>query len=302
MNPATHGIILEAKTRRTVIEIFLNGFPVGLCGQGVSRGFSRPVNEYLVDGENELAILVNPGDSPAEALRPSTRPLPAWGAQPPPDPRTEEFVKSTQGDGPDVIPEATVSLMLYRVGAMAGDGSGVPLLTTSWNWKDNPGEPTTPHTHFPRMVTERRNLGPMFGPVRWQSAPALELDEDTETDVQAFVLAIHSLVEEGQAQPILDISRDRYSEVSRAYGLSAAERENIFRRVLAEESPKEYWIFETPEPEDFSLRLCAGSRLIECVATDWLPLVRGVRDPEKGRFLFPMFIGRDTQGEWLILR
>lgn len=302
MNVKTHGIIVEAKTSRTVIEVFLNGIPAGLCGLGASRGFSRPIHEFLIDGENELAMLVNPGDSPATAHLPSLQAQPASGAQPPPDPREEEFVKSTQGDGPGFLPQASVDLSLYPVGAMAGDGSGTPLITVSWNLLENHGEPAVEDVPFPRWVRARRNLGPMFGEMRWQSAPPLELDEDTVLDVQSFVLAIHELIEEGDAGSILEISADKYREVSRAYGLPEGERAAAFRRILEEESKKDYWIFETPREEDFSLRLCAGGRLIECVASDWLPLIRGVRDPEKGRFMYPMLIGQDARGEWLILR
>ena len=52
--------------------------------------------------------------------------------------------------------------------------------------------------------------------------------------------------------------------------------------------------------EDFSFRLCANNRLIECIGLDWKPIIRGIPSP-KGRFLYPMLIGK-LNDEWLIMR
>ena len=45
------GIIIEAEVQSCVVEIYLNGIPVGLCGLGPTRKLTRPVHEYLIDGE-----------------------------------------------------------------------------------------------------------------------------------------------------------------------------------------------------------------------------------------------------------
>ena len=78
--------------------------------------------------------------------------------------------------------------------------------------------------------------------------------------------------------------------------------EDPFRRLLREESAKDYWIFETPEEdEDFSFRLVAEGKCVECLGPDWQPIIRGVPDPEEGRFMYPMFLGK-IKGEWTIIR
>ena len=302
MNVATHGIVLEIKTRRTVVEVYVNGIPAGLCGQGVRDAFARPVHELLIDQVNELALLVNPGDTPATCEVPGVHAKPAWGAQPLPDPREDDFIKATQGDGPLVIPEARAALVLYANGAVSGDGSGTVLLEVVWNAEDRQGTPTTPDFMFPRWVKAERNLGPMFGPSRWQQAPELTLDDDLQFDVQCFVEVVQLCLQQGRADDILEISRDKYREVAAAYGIDAASRADIFRRVLTEESAKDSWLFRTPSEDEYSLRLCAGKRLIECIGTDWTPLIKGVPDPESGGFVFPMLIGRAGPSDWLILR
>ncbi len=52
MDLKNFGIALEAETTDCTIEIYLNDIPVGLCGIGGSRALSRPIHEYLLDGEN----------------------------------------------------------------------------------------------------------------------------------------------------------------------------------------------------------------------------------------------------------
>ncbi len=80
-------------------------------------------------------------------------------------------------------------------------------------------------------------------------------------------------------------------------------RKELFQRLLDQESGEEYWVFETPEDEDFDLRLCANNRLIECISKDWQSPVRGIPDPEKGRFVFPMIIGKlEDHDGFLIMR
>src|SRR3982751_3579289 len=91
MDLKNFGIALEAETTDCTIEIYVNDIPVGLCGLGGSRKLSRPIHEYLLDGENELAVLVNPGDTPASVRQFSRQSRPAFGAQPPPDPAMDAF-------------------------------------------------------------------------------------------------------------------------------------------------------------------------------------------------------------------
>ena len=91
IDPKQLGIIVEAETKNCTIEIYVNGIPVGLCGVGTSRKMARPVHEFLIDGDNELAVLINPGDTPSTAKRPSEGTRAAEGAQPPSSPELDAF-------------------------------------------------------------------------------------------------------------------------------------------------------------------------------------------------------------------
>ena len=131
----------------------------------------------------------------------------------------------------------------------------------------------------------------------------LRLDERTIASALEFVAHVRDLVELGIAAPILVVSKQKFDEVARVYGIAADERAEMFDRLLNEESQKPHWIFETPEEDDVDLRLCADGRMIECIGKDWKSSIRAVPSPEEDRFMFPMMIGRlEADGDWIIMR
>ena len=382
MDVKNYGIVLEAETTDCTIEIYLNDIPVGLCGIGGSRALSRPIHEYLLDGENEIGVIVNPGDTPAKAMQFSRLSMPAHDAQPPPDAAMDAYIEarrkeereqrqaqakakqngdlqSKETDESDITDENltvkdqpkleddenesqkensengeneppnddsdedfedeestlsfNVKLTMYEVGVIAGTDDGEVLLELDWNARESAEilraknyefplaeENAVGAQIFPIYLTKKEDLGEMFGAFEWLNAKPLTLDEETVDEVSQFIFFIRDLIEEGDADSILDISGGKYREVAAAYNISAEERTNLFQQLLAQESEKPYWIFETPEDEEFSLRLCAHGKLIECVAHDWKPLIRGVPSPE-GRFMFPMLIGKIDE-DWIIMR
>ncbi len=383
MDVKNYGIVLEAETTDCTIEIYLNDIPVGLCGIGGSRALSRPIHEYLLDGENEIGVIVNPGDTPAKAMQFSRLSMPAHDAQPPRDAAMDAFIEarrkeerearqaeakakqnddlqSKETDESENVPDEnltvenqpeleddenespeessendeneppnddsdeefedekstlsfSVKLTMYEVGVIAGAADGETLLELNWNAREsaeilrakNYEFPLAEETAvgaqiFPIWLTKKGDIGEMFGGFQWLNAKPLTLDEDTVDEVTQFIFFIRDLIEEGDADSILDISAGKYREIAAAYNLSAEERADLFRQLLTQESAKPYWIFETPEDEDFSLRLCANGRLIECIGNDWKPVIRGVPSPE-GRFMFPMLIGK-LEEDWIIMR
>lgn len=371
LDPKQYGIIIEAETRKCAIEIYLNDIPVGLCGVGGSRKLTLPVHEFLVDGENELAVLINPGDKPSAAQRPSEGPRPAEGAQPPSSPLLDSFLgedeeeqseaekelfadqneddetdadgkkepaEETAKEGPSapselngltdrdfrhkseaavdggddpgtpreglsVDPEAVfvTRLSRYKVGAMAMDGTGEPIIQLAWRTRDEEGRLSRARAPFPRWIRAKKDLGPMFGPLHWQDAPRLRLDEATTDEAAGIVLKIRQALEDGDADPILAASRQRSEEVARVYAISERERADMLRQLLAIQRDKPEWLFETPEDDSYDFRLVADGRMIECLGPDWRPIVRQVPPSDDDRFLYPMLLGR-AKGKWFIMR
>lgn len=370
LDPKQHGIIIEAETRKCTVEIYLNKIPVGLCGIGTSRKLTRPVHEFLIDGENELAVLINPGDNPSTAQQPSDGPRPAETAQPPSTPLLDSYMGKEEeepsdaekeifadiqeddesdteqprgarrrvreghsepselkgltdrdfrheseaavpgGDEPGsprqglaVDPEAVcmVRLSRYKVGAMATDGSGEPQIQLAWRARDEQNKLSAARVPFPRWIRGSKNLGKMFGPWHWQDGPRLKLDDTTSGEAMDVVLRIREALEDGNADPILGASRERFKEVAGAYGISEKERADMLRELLAKQRDKPEWLFETPEDESYDFRLVADGHMIECLGPDWRPIIRQVPGSDDGRFLYPMLLGR-KKGTWFIMR
>ena len=339
MNPQTHGMVVEAEVHDCAVELYINDIPAGLCGIGINQKTTIPINEYLIDGINKLSVLINPGDTPDAVLLPSKESKAAYGAQPPDSPLMDIYLEketeekkdeSEESDDANVsgnpasqpgrrrwtmtdvnydvvglpaLPDArfTAKVCLYPVGVPVSESKGEVLMSLSWNAEDVFKELREEEQPFPRWTGTERDLGSMFGPMHWQKASSLKLDEKTIEQVKELMLQIQEWIEEGQAEPIITMSVERFKEVAAAYALPAEERKDMFSRLLREESVKDYWIFETPEDEDFSFRLVAGGKMIECLGKDWQPIIRGVPDPEEGRFLYPMMIGK-LKGDWLIMR
>ncbi len=366
---STHGIIIEALTQKCAVEIYLNGIPVGLCGIGTSKKFSRPVHEFLIDGENELAVLVNPGPSPAQAEEPTLEGKPAAGAQPPPDPANDvlsdepdvededdldfdvldnpdiknldtlnQFMEQKKAakeganipspglpDAPDLglpdpgLPDAPglpveqigippdtdatcmVKLTKYPNGVQAGDGPDEPIIEIDWNAAQALEALAKEKQPFPMWIRKKKDLGPMWGPMHWQEGDKLKPNDKTFADAREFISIVRLSIENGEADPVLDKSKTKYEEVSKVYGIDGNERAAIFKKILNEHAGTPEWLFETTEDDEYSLRMVADHRMIECVNTDWGPSIRGVPVPEKGAFLYPMFIGK-VKGDWIIMR
>ncbi len=333
MDITRHGILIEATCVDCTVEVVLNGIPLGLAGLGPQSDFQRPVHEYLVDGANEIGLVIQPGDSPSRWREAATKSKAAWNAQPPDTPLTRAFAGGAPaaapgpGGSPPVEPpadrdpewgvehvvwdvtglaalptmRASARLARYPVGAVAGREPADTLLEVNWSAYDEFRTLRQAEQPFPKWVASTGDLGPLFGSPHWNQFRELSLDEPTVESLRAFVLEVRDEIEAGQPEPVLQRSRVKFEEVGHAYGIDPAERADIFRKLLSENAGDEDWLFQTPEPEDWSFRLCAANRLVECIASDWTPLVKGIRVPDKGRFLFPMLIGAIDSG-WIIAR
>ena len=60
--------VLECSARECVAEFYLNDIPVVRRGPDLGLHFAGQSNQYLVDGRNELSVLVEPGPTPGEAI------------------------------------------------------------------------------------------------------------------------------------------------------------------------------------------------------------------------------------------
>jgi hypothetical protein len=255
-------IYAEAEVSGALAEFYVNGIPswrrIGRPGE---RFASVPVHQHLVDGSNEIELLIEPGPTPSSARVPR-EPHRAAGI------------------------EAFVRLVRYPVDVYPGDASGEVLAEARFRGEEGRDEP------FPYVLRAEADLGPLFGRWAWQDADPIAITATVRNEVEELVRRVHEAFAAGDPMPIVMLCDLCFAEGSRAYPARSAEAlASGFAESLRESAQQPDWEMVPLDPERFDFRLCAGGRMIECIDRDWQPTVRS-RPQADGDFPFPMFLSR----------
>lgn len=264
--------VLEARADGCDVEVYLNGIPVTLRGPSHGRAFGAPVNHLVVDGVNELALVIDPGPRPSEALSP------AAGRHRLPTDKHRAWAR----------------LARYPAGAVIGGPDGVELLRVEYA----PAAQSRP-VMAPRVVEGRVDLGARNGRWAWQDAPRLSLDAATRDEIRAYLTELARSLSTGDTEMFLARSEVRLAEVARAFGRPRGEKEAVIRNGQALRRRRSGFAVYAVDEAAYDLRLCAGGRLVECVADDWRAIVREA--PSDETMYFPMMLAR-VGGAWCIAR
>lgn len=268
--------VLECSVKGCNAEFYLNDIPIVRRGPVYGTAYSGPVNPFLVDGVNALEIVVNPGPTPGEAV-----------AGP-----SGERRRLLAGAGAF----ARAKLARYPFGAVVDGPDREQLSAIEWEV----ARPSVPEM-FPQVASRSVDLGGLFGPWAWQSAPPVELDDATVAEIHGFIEKFHANRAAGDADYFITASRMRIADLDTAYNSPPGKREADIRYMTAVSSRKPGWGLEPLEPAQYDLRLCAQGRMVECISKRWLPVVAETPDPEGSVIRYPMLIAKmaDT---WQIVR
>lgn len=272
--------MLEASVSGCVAEVFLNGWPIErLTPDGLPR-VSRPVNHFLVDGKNRIAVVVEPGPIPSRYLEPR-----------------EVAREELRG-----LREVHVTLKDHAPGSLPSEQPGTPLMELRWSSVD------APPAGLPHLLTADADLGRRHGSWSWQFAPELALDAALEQEVRELLTGFHRGLAARDPEPYLSRAALRFQEAARAFGDPAEVAREVFVEDLADDSASESWdsaggwALEPLDPATEDLRLVAGSRVVECVARDWQPILRSVRGSGPlTRVHYGVFLAR-VDGELQVVR
>lgn len=268
---ARDSYILEARAVGCRAEVFVNAFPAAYLTLRAGT-IARPVNELLVDGQNTLDVVVEPGPHPSVSLTGDRREREVAG----------------------MSVEARISL--YRAGSFPGDGSGTQLLEVRWRG-DEKQKLVCPH-----VVRGTHALRSPFGAWLWQKAPAVTLGKKEPDEIAEVIAGAHRAFQLGDPKPVAELTRVQSAELARAYDDPGADDPNELAAMVAELTSKPGWAMEPLDRDQFDLRVVGpGGRLVECVAKDWEPIVRSRLDTDGEQFLFPMLLAR-LDGRWVVAR
>ena len=226
-------LMLRLHVQGCSAEALINDIPVGRVGSGAG-GLSLPVHEYLLDGANEVSLVVNP--APA-----GSKPVPAL-------PRLAEGVVG-----------ARLRLLLPRMGQVGSELEARTVAEVVW------GVPDGDVYRTPQTLTRSISLPIKFPRWRWLDAPVVDDVDAHKPLIASFLQAIAVDLLRGDAESFLTASRLRMEELASAYQLPVADVATKLRSRLQLLHATKALKMAIPHEADLLLRRCAGGRLIECM-------------------------------------
>jgi hypothetical protein len=232
-------LLLRLRSVGCAAEAWLNGVPVLRTPAG-GGAVSLPVHEYLLEGDNEVQLVVEP-------VVPGGRRVPRLT------------------DAPML---ASLRLLLPRRGQPGSEMSARSLCEI--DWAAAAGDLVLP------PVTERRLVALPVKLPRWRWLDALPIDDLSAAQplVAEFVQNIAVSLARGDPEPFLGAARVRFEDLAVAYQQTLAELATRWRSRIEMLHATKALRPVLPALTDVVLRPCAGGRLLECLAPDGQPVLR----------------------------
>lgn len=245
---------------RVQAELYLNGFPI------LYASYTRPitaqsVHPFLIDGLNTFELLVEPGKTPSIAR--------------------EQYETSVDAEG-----YARAWLGGYAENAPIFPDQGRRVADIVFHRNHEPND-----LKFPASFYTSFDLGHWRGPLAWQDAPALRLDEEMRQAAFATLRELVQIHQNGDLDAICDIFGPHIRDFTRIFGWTEADLRARFQEMLIGYADDPDAILPWNEA-DTDFRLVAHGRLIECINKDWLPTLR-MRTPTGQILKKAVYLGLD---------
>ncbi len=296
---------LHVTIRAYDAEVFLNGAPIDAASRTYPRLALLPINEWLVQGENVLSVIVHGGDhlpepapepedlEPGEALAldedsaPATEPPPPLAPPAPPS-----------GDPPLL----RVALCVGDLGEIVDPGAERELLALEWTPPPPPREGEPPQT-APFEAEERIDLSHPWGTWSWERAEAFDLEGDPAAvlDVIDFVAEVHAAMAAGRLDAVAGRSAPKYDEVAPCYEMDPADARGRLVLAWPEITASPDFRLADFDPSDLELRTCCGGRVLEPRTLDGRPVIRQADPIDGSTWAMPLYIAR-VEGELTVVR
>lgn len=274
---------VEVKALGCTAEIWLNDIPIARVGKDSPLGpfFATPAQHHMVDGINQLTVVIEPGASP----------LPSCF-----DPHVShhQTTQRLMDDGMSVFGRLARYLTPNNDARIGSAQADVPMLV-QWCGTSQRME------CFPKRLDVLCDLGWQGGPWRWQrDAEILVLHADTRSSVHNVITQIRHGWASGDASKFIHMLQHRVDDCERAYPQSQDSLYG-FRAWLRDMARQPDWRVCNVEPLDYALRLCAAGKMIDCITRNWSPIIRNSAMDDGTEMDFPMKLAR-IAGQWAIVR
>ena len=259
--------VLECEARATgEIEFYLNNMPLVRRGDTAGSFAAEQVNEFLVNGENRLAMLINP---------PSTPPLPA------PCHSRLRLVRYPLGASRRWTGRRRAGPAHLGVPHRPHRSYGHPLRCS--------GSPSSRGDALPAMGRGRVPVSLLYpAPWAWQHAQTVTYSAALRDELFQFLAPIHAALHAGDPEPLIRASLTRLRELGDAYAtFNPVERIGLIRKMTARQRRRSWWGMQPIAVDHFEPRVSADGRLVECLASDRLPLPAKIATPKAVRRTTP---------------
>lgn len=263
-----HIVALDVEVRGCQAVLLLNGIPVTrMGGDNGTLANGIPVQQFVLDGANELEVVVNPGPTPSRMRQPAGL-LDAKDAR------------------------ISVKAMQYRRGTIAGEGGGEELARVNWGG--------VPAAAFPLSLKAHFQLRRSWGPYAWESAPPLGAAGGLRAEIEPLLRRLAADFLKGEVDVYEELAATCLRETDQAYGREEGDTLSSLSKGVLVASCDDDWALVPLQQVKWDLNLCAGGRMVDCVAEDWHPILRSV-EIEGSTSYFPAKLAR-LNGQLRIVR
>ncbi len=234
-------MVMRLQAQACAVEARINDIPVGRIGH-LGGAMCLPVHEYLLEGENELSLIIAP------------RP-PGLGKAP----QVSFFAEQAAG--------ARMVLLLPRIGQAADESQARTVAEVAWAVSEGDIYDT------PLVSSRSVELPVKFPRWRWLDAPMIDDVEAHRGLVATFLRSIVVDLLKGEVESYLTASRLRLEELAMAYQQPVATVTAKMRARLQLLHATKALKVQIPTPANLVLNRCAGKRLLECMTSDGKPIL-----------------------------
>jgi len=236
-------LVLRLEAVGCSAEALLNGVPLARV-DAARPARTLPVHEFTLAGANALELVVQPALPGApEVIAPQLSDGKAW---------------------------AGVRLLLPRVGQVAHPSNARTLAQIDWAAPD--GEVYEAPLHLAQTV----DLKIAFPRWRWLDVPVGDDVAAARPQAAQLLQRLAVSLARGDAEPFLTAARLRFEEMALAYQRNLADEAGRWRLLVQSLGKAGPFKPELALLAGLQLRKVAGGRLLECLAADGLPALRGV--------------------------
>lgn len=259
-------LLLRLASVGCAAEARLNDFALGRTpAQGGM--LTLAVHEYVLEGDNELVLVIDPAPPGVEAA-----------------PRIAAVDNA-----------ASLQLLLPRIGAIGSPAASRTLAAVDWTAAE--GAVVMPSTQVRRQAT----IAVRFPRWRWLDAPPLADPQALQPLAAAFVQSMALALARGDTEAFLAAARLRFEELALAYQKPPAELAARWRSRIQLLYAGKALRPVMPALGEVIVRPCAGGRLLDCLSADGEPALRTEPAPDGTRQAWPMRIAV-VDGQCHILR